>query len=173
MIRRLVVVAATLLAALLAPGLLGAAPAWAHGGPIQLDVRSDGGQGVTATVTYVRDGHVVPGEVRMTYTAVSSSDGTVVGPVEMRASTEGQAFYQAKDPLPLGEWTVTVTATHPSTATKTVTVSSAELPPVDAASTPAPAGMSTVTMVAIPVAVALVALAITVVLRRRRLARVG
>jgi hypothetical protein len=169
MIRRLLVVAATLFAAV----VLGAAPAWAHGGPIQLDVRSDGGQGVTATVTYVRDGHAVPGEVRMTYTAVSSSDGEVIGPVELRASAEGQAFYQAKEPLPLGDWTVTVTATHPSTATKTVTVTSAELPPVGAAPVPAPAGMSTVTMVAIPVAVAVVALAITVFLRRRRLARVS
>ncbi|MBB4909586.1 hypothetical protein [Actinophytocola algeriensis] len=169
MIRRLLVVAATLLTAV----LLGAAPAWAHGGPIQLDVRSDGGQGVTATVTYVRDGHAVPGEVRMTYTAVSSSDGEVVGPVQLRASAEGQAFYQAKDPLPTGDWTVTVTATHPSAATKTVTVTSAELPPVATTPPPAPAGMSTVTMVAIPVAVAVVALAITVFLRRRRLARVG
>jgi hypothetical protein len=168
-IRRLLVVAATLLAAV----LLGATPAQAHGGPIQLDVRSDGGQSVTATATYVRDGHAVLGEVRMTYTAVSSSDGKVVGPVQLRASAEGQAFYQAKDPLPLGDWTVTVTATHPSAATKTVTLTSAELPPVDAAATPAPAGMSTVTMVAIPVAVALVALAVTVVLRRRRLASVS
>ncbi len=169
MIRRLLVVAATLLAAV----LLGATPAWAHGGPIQLDVRSDGGRGVTATVTYVRDGHAVPGEVRMTFTAVSSSDGEVVGPVQMRASAEGQAFYQAKDQLPLGDWTVTVTATHPSAAAKTVTLTSAELPSVASAPAPAPAGMSTVTMVAIPVAVALVALAVTVVLRRRRLTRVG
>ena len=169
MIRRLLVVAATLLAAV----LLGAAPAWAHGGPIQLDVRSDGGQGVTATVTYVKDGHAVPGEVRMTYTAVSSSDGDVVGPLPMVASAEGQAFYLAKEQLPLGDWTVTVTASHPSTATKTVTVTSAKLAPVAQATTPAPSGMSTVTLVAIPVAVALVALAVTVYLRRRRLARAG
>lgn len=169
MIRRLVVVAATLFAAV----LLGAAPAWAHGGPIQLDVRGDGGQGVTATVTYVKDGHAVPGEVRMTYTAVSSTDGKVVGPVTMTASAEGQAFYQAKEPLPLGEWTVTVTATHPSAATKTITVKSAELPQPAAASTPAPSGTSTVTLVVIPVAVAAVALAITFYLRRRRLARVA
>lgn len=170
MIRRLVVVLATLFTAV----LLGAAPAWAHGGPIQLDVRSDGGQGVTATVTYVRDGHAVPGEVRMTYTAVASSDGDVIGPVQMRASAEGQAFYLAQDPLPKGDWTVTVTATHPSAATKTVTITSVDLPPIAATTAPpTPAGMSTVTMVAIPVAVALVALAVTVVLRRRRLTRTG
>ncbi len=169
MIRRLLVVAAGFLAAV----LLGAAPAWAHGGPIQLDVRSDGGTGVTASVTYVKDGHAVPGEVRMSYTAVSSTDGTVVGPVTMRASAEGQAFYQASEPLPLGEWTVTVTATHPSTATKTITVKSAELPRPAAASTPAPSGPSTATLVGIPVAVAVVALAVTFYLRRRRLARPG
>lgn len=168
MIRRILVVAATLLTAV----LLGAAPAWAHGGPIELDVRGDGGQGVTASVRYVRDHHSVPGEVRMTYTAVST-DGKVVGPVTMRASAEGQSFYQAKDPLPLGDWTVTVTATHPSTATKTVSVTSAELPPVAEASTQTPAGMSTVTMVAVPVGVAILALAVTYLLRRRRLARVG
>ena len=169
MIRRLLVVAATLFAAV----LLGAAPAQAHGGPIQLDVRGDGGQGVTATVTYVKDGHAVPGEVRMTYTAVSSSDGAVVGPVSMVASAEGQAFYQAKEPLPVGEWTVTVTATHPSAATKTITVTAAELVQPAAASTPAPSGTSTVTLVVVPVAVAVVALAITFYLRRRRLARAG
>jgi len=168
MIRRLLVVLATLCAAV----LLGAAPAWAHGGPIQLDVRSDGGQGVTATVTYVKDGHAVPDEVKMTYTAVSTQ-GKVLGPVGMRASNEGQAFYLAQDPLPVGDWTVTVTATHPSAATKTVTVESVPLPPVTATPVPAPSGMSTVTLVAIPVAVALVALAITVVLRRRRLTRAG
>jgi hypothetical protein len=169
MIRRLVVVAVGFLAAV----LLGATPAWAHGGPIQLDIRSDGGQGITASVTYVKDGHAVPGEVRMTYTAVSSTDGEVVGPVAMRASTEGQAFYQGQEPLPLGEWTVTVTATHPSAATKTITVKSAELPQPAAAGTPAPTGTSTVTLVVVPVAVALLALAITFYLRRRRLARVG
>lgn len=169
MIRRLLVVAVGFLAAV----LLGAAPAWAHGGPIQLDVRSDGGQGVTATVTYVKDGHAVPGEVRMSYTAVSSTDGKVVGPVAMRASAEGQAFYQAQEPLPLGEWTVTVTATHPSAATKTITVKSAELVQPAAASTPAPSGTSTATLVGIPVAVAVVGIAITFYLRKRRLTRVG
>lgn len=162
MIRRLLVTAATLLAAV----LLGAAPALAHGGPIEIDVRGDGGQGVTASVRYVRDHHAVPGEVRMTYTAVAT-DGKVVGPLAMRASAEGQAFYEAEDPLPLGDWTVTVTATHPSTATTTVTVTSARLPQAAAASTPAPGGGSTVALVAVPVGVAVVALAITLYLRRR------
>jgi hypothetical protein len=168
MIRRILVVAATLLTAV----LLGAAPAWAHGGPIELDVRSDGGQGVTASVRYIRDHHAVPGEVVMTYTAVAT-DGTVVGPVDMRASAEGQSFYLAKDPLPKGDWTVTVTATRPTAATKTVSISSVDLPPVTAPATPAPESTSMVTMVAIPVAVAVIAVVVALLLRRRRLTRVS
>lgn len=164
MIRRALVVAATLLAAV----LLGATPAWAHGGPLALDIRGDGGQGVTATVTYARDHHYVTEEVRLTYTAVST-EGETIGPVRMTASPEGQSFYLSKEPLPVGDWTVTVTATHPSTATKTILVTSAELPQAaDASTVPAPAGMSTATLVAIPIAVAVVAMAVALVVRRRR-----
>jgi hypothetical protein len=163
MIRRALTLAVVSLAAL----LLGTAPAWAHGGPIELDIRGDGGQGVTATVTYARDHHFVTEEVRLTYTAVST-EGETIGPVPMTASAEGQSFYLSKDPLPLGDWTVTVTATHPSTATKTILVTSAELPAAAGARAPAPDGMSTVTLVAIPVAVAAVAVAVALVLRRRR-----
>jgi hypothetical protein len=163
MIRRALVLAGVLLTAL----LLSAGPAWAHGGPIQLDVRSDGGQGVTATVTYVRDGHAVPDEVRMTYTAVST-DGKTIGPVQMRASAEGQAFYQGRDPLPVGDWTVTMTATKPSSATRTVSIQAVELPPVTTPTVPAPSSTSTVTLVAIPVSVAAIGLAVAFYLRRRK-----
>jgi hypothetical protein len=48
----------------------------------------------------------------MTYTAVSAS-GKTIGPFPLTASAEGQSFYISKNPLPLGDWTVTVTATHP------------------------------------------------------------
>lgn len=164
MIRR----AFTLVAAVVAAVLLGAAPAWAHGGPIALDIRSDGGQGITATVTYQKDGHYVAEEVVMTYTAISDK-GKTVGPLPLKASAEGQSFYVSKDKLPLGNWTVTVTATHPSAASKTVSLTSATLPPVKAPA-PAPAGLST-TLVAIPVAVVVVGLALVLVLRRRRQAR--
>jgi hypothetical protein len=167
MIRRAFILAVSVVAAV----LLGAAPAWAHGGPIALDVRSDGGQGVTATVVYVRDGHYVSEEVVMTYTAVSDK-GRTIGPLPLRASAEGQSFYVSKDKLPLGDWTVTVTATRPSAATKTVSVTSAKLPPVH---TPGPAssGLSTTTLVAVPVAVAALALAVALLMRRRRQARLS
>lgn len=147
--------------------LFAATPAWAHGGPIQLDVRGDGGQGVTATATYIRDGHAVSEEVKLSYTAVSTA-GDTVGPVDMVASAEGQSFYVSKKPLPLGDWTVTVNAVKPSTATKTVSVTSVELPS-PGTSVPAPDGISTVVLVGIPVAVAVLGVAVVFALRRRKL----
>lgn len=164
MIRRALVLAA----GLIVMTLLGAAPAWAHGGPIAIDVHGDGGQGITATVVYARDGHAVTEQVDMTYTAVSAG-GKTIGPFPLTASAEGQSFYVSKNPLPLGDWTVTVTATHPSQATKAVSVTSAELPPVGTAPAPATSSLPTTALVAIPVAVAVVALAVALVLRRRRL----
>lgn len=143
--------------------------AWAHGGPIQLDVRGDGGQNITASVTYVRDGHAVREEVVLTYTAVST-EGRTVGPAPMVASAEGQAFYQSRQPLPLGDWTVTVTAAHPSTATKTINVTSATLPDPTAATTSAPGGIPTAVLIAAPIVIAAAGVAVALFLRRRRLA---
>ncbi|TDV57330.1 hypothetical protein [Actinophytocola oryzae] len=167
MIRR----ALTLLVAVVATVLLGASPAWAHGGPIDLDVRSDGGQGITVTAVYLRDHHYVPVEVVMTYTAVDRSGKKTIGPVRLRASSEGQSFYVSEKPLPLGDWTVTVTSTSPSAAQKTISITSEELPPVGTSRTPAPSGLSTATLVAIPVAVAVVGLVVALLLRRRRQTR--
>lgn len=116
MTRRLVFVLTALLVLL-------AAPAYAHGGPIKLEVQGDGGQGVTATVTYQNDGHYVTGQVDMTVTAVAQ-DGHRFGPVRMVASAEGQSFYVSEQLLPVGAWTVTVSATQPSLAQKTVGVTS-------------------------------------------------
>jgi hypothetical protein len=164
MIRRALVLAA----GLVVMALLGAAPAWAHGGPIAIAVHGDGGQGITATVIYARDGHAVTEQVDMTYTAVSAG-GKTIGPFSLTASAEGQSFYVSKNPLPVGDWTVTVTATHPSPATQTVSVTSAELPPAGAAPAPAASGLPATALVAIPVAVAVAALAVALVLRRRRL----
>jgi hypothetical protein len=150
--------------------LLGAGTAWAHGGPIELAVQGDGGQGVTTTVVYTRDHHFVSEEVRMTMTAVST-DGTTVGPIAMVASAEGQSFYVSKEPLPVGTWTVTVAATHPSTATKTVAVTAAVLkPPIR--TNPVTSGNSSIAVIAIviPVALAAAALVVTVMIRRRKTA---
>lgn len=162
MIRRLLMLTGTVLAAL----LLGTTPAWAHGGPIAIDAHGDGGRGITATVTYQKDGHYVTGEVKMTYTAVSDK-GKTVGPLPLRASPEGQSFYVSRDKLPLGRWTVTITATDPSTATKTISLTSTNLPPVIPPVT-APAGLPIGTLVAIPVALAVIAFAVVLLLRRRR-----
>jgi hypothetical protein len=148
--------------------LLGATPAWAHGGPIAITAQGDGGQGITASVIYARDGHAVTEQVDMTYTAVSAG-GKTVGPFPLIASAEGRSFYVSKNPLPLGDWTVTVTATHPSAATKTVSLTSTELPPVSSAPAPTVSGLPMTAVVGIPVAVAVVALAVALMLRRRRL----
>jgi len=163
MIRRILMLAVTVAAAF----LLGTTPAWAHGGPIAIDAHSDGGQGITATVTYAKDGHYVAEEVVMTYTAISDK-GRTIGPLPLKASAEGQSFYVSKDKLPLGKWTVTITATHPSAASKTISLTSVTLPPVKAVPPPAPAGLPIATLVAIPVALAVIAFVVVPVLRRRR-----
>jgi hypothetical protein len=161
MIRRVAVLVAGLFLVL-------AWPAYAHGGPIKLDVSGDGGQGVNATVTYQNDGHPVTGEVVLTYTAVTS-EGRTMGPVRMIASAEGQSFYTSAQPLPLGAWTVTVTATRPSAAQKTVSVTSSALPPkpVQAAH-----GSSQPYIIFSVVLLAVLAGAV-IVLRRRRVRQAG
>jgi hypothetical protein len=150
--------------------LLGTGTAWAHGGPIELSVQGDGAQGVTTTVVYARDHHVVSEEVRMTMTAVSA-DGRTEGPIPMVASAEGQSFYVSKEPLPVGTWTVTVSATHPSTATKTVAVTAAAMK-TPVRTDPVTSGSSSTAVIAIvvPVVLAAAALVVTVMVRRRRTA---
>lgn len=122
MIRKAAALFVFVLAFLLSGGI-----AHAHGGPIKLDVHGDGGQGVNVTVTYKNDGHMVPDEVQMTYTAISP-DNKTIGPVKLIASAEGQSFYTSAEPLPVGTWTVTVTATRPSPAQQSVAVISKALP---------------------------------------------
>lgn len=166
MIRAAAKVAGVLLAGVLAV-FAGAGPAWAHGGPIELEVQGDGGQGVTATVTYARDHHFVTEQVELSYTAVTA-DGRTVGPIPMVASDEGQSFYLSTTPLPVGKWTVTVTATHPSPATKTVAVTAAALPATPPPA-PAPNGTSTtVVLVSTAAVIVGVALATAFALHRRR-----
>lgn len=172
MFARLGTAAGVFLAALLAV-LATTGMARAHGGPIALEVQGDGGQGVTATVSYVRDHHPVPVQVDLVYTAVSADGATTVGPVEMVASNEGRGFYVSKEKLPVGTWTVTMSATEPSPASTTASVESAVLPPVSAPA-PAPSGPPTMAVVAGAAAVVAVLGAVAffgvVVLRRRRTA---
>jgi hypothetical protein len=157
--------AAVLLTGLLAI-LLPVGPAYAHGGPIKLDVHGDGGQGVNATVMYKNDGHPVSEEVVLSYTAVTA-DGQTLGPVRMRASAEGQSFYVGEQPLPVGAWTVTVSATRPSPAQQTVSITSTVLP-AKAAVPPATGGPGA-TVIILSVVPMLVALAGAVLLRRRKM----
>lgn len=146
--------------------LLTAGPASAHGGPIKLEVQGDGGQGVNATVIYQNDGHMVTDEVVLSYTAVTA-DGRTTGPVRMKASAEGQAFYQGEQPLPIGAWTVTVTATKPSSAQKTVAVTSAALPAAPTAATVTSSSTGTIAVLVLALAAVTLAGATFVVLRRR------
>ncbi len=170
MLRRCATLAGVVLAGLLAV-LATTGMARAHGGPIALEVQGDGGQGVTATVTYQRDHHPVTEQVDMTFTAVSA-DGDTVGPVPMTASNEGRSFYVSTTPLPVGRWTVTVTATHPSPATKTVAVTAKVLPAPPAPAPPAPSGLPAAAVVggaaAIVAVLAGAAFLATAALRRRR-----
>ncbi|MBP2325018.1 putative phage tail protein [Kibdelosporangium banguiense] len=148
--------------------VLMAGPAFAHGGPIKLEVQGDGGQGVNATVIYQNDGHMVTDEVVLSYTAISA-DGRTAGPVRMIASSEGQAFYTSQQPLPTGNWTVTVTATRPSAAQKTVAITSTVLPakPAAAMATETP----TSTIIILVIALVSVVGACAALLLRRRTAR--
>ncbi|SMD24941.1 hypothetical protein [Kibdelosporangium aridum] len=155
--------AIAVLAAFVVTALLTAGPAHAHGGPIKLEVQSDGGQGVNATVTYQNDGHMVTDQVLLSYTAVTP-DGRTAGPVRMIASSEGQAFYRSEQPLPVGNWTVTVTATRPSHAQKTVAITSNVLPVQPAA---AESSTSTIVIVLIAVVAILILGGVTVLGRRR------
>ncbi|RSM87914.1 hypothetical protein DMH04_09325 [Kibdelosporangium aridum] len=166
--RAIAVLATFVVTAFVVTALLTAGPAHAHGGPIKLEVQSDGGQGVNATVTYQNDGHMVTDQVLLSYTAVTP-DGRTAGPVRMIASSEGQAFYRSEQPLPIGNWTVTVTATRPSHAQKTVAITSTLLPtPPVATESPA----STIVIVVV-VLVAISILGVVSVLGRRRARRLA
>jgi hypothetical protein len=160
-------IAAVLLAVVAMTGM-----ASAHGGPIALDVRGDGGQGVTVTVSDARDHHPVETQVDLSFTAVNAQ-GRTVGPVALVASNEGRGFYVSEEPLPVGRWTVTVTATRPSPATKTVSISAVVLPPVSNPA-PAPGGLPAMAVVlgsaAIAAVLAVVGFFGAALIRRRRAA---
>jgi hypothetical protein len=162
MIRRVIIASVLIMLTL-------AAPAYAHGGPIKLDVHGDGGQGVNATVIYQQDGHPVTGQVDLSYVAVSGDDGRTVGPIRMVASAEGQSFYVGEQPLPQGNWTVTVTATRPSAAQATVSVTSSALPAQ--APAPAPSEGTNLVLIASPIALVVVLFGVALLLRHRRGAR--
>jgi hypothetical protein len=107
-IRRAIVVLALAFGAMLA-----ATPAWAHGGPVDVEVHGDGGQGLNVRATYRNDKHPVSDHtLDLSVTAVSS-DGTTMGPVRLVAANEGQGLYESGTPLPAGHWTVTVTVAQP------------------------------------------------------------
>ncbi|MFI6597716.1 hypothetical protein ACIBHX_15775 [Nonomuraea sp. NPDC050536] len=101
--------------------LLGAPAAYAHGGPIVLEVAGDGSHGVNIVVTWKKDRHPVRDAVVGTVTATSTNGGSF-GPVRLVSAPEGQNLYNAAEPLPSGEWRVTVTTTEPTEAKKIVNV---------------------------------------------------
>ena len=135
-------VAAVFAAALLAlvPGL----PAYAHDGPVTLDVAGDGAGGVTVRAVYTKDKHPVEESVGLVLNATGEG-GRSVGPIQLRPSSEGRGFYSSGPVLTPGEWAVAVTASapHPGKASVKVHAKVAQqmqpLPAGDRdASTPAP-----------------------------------
>jgi len=100
------VFAAALLA--LVPGL----PAYAHDGPVTLDVAGDGAGGVTVRAIYTKDEHPVEEAVGLVLNATGEG-GRTVGPIQLRPSAEGRGFYSSGPVLTPGEWAVTVTAPAP------------------------------------------------------------
>jgi hypothetical protein len=108
LIRRLLVVLV-----LASGGMLMASPAWAHGGPVDVEVHGDGGQGLTVVATYKNDRHPVDDRaLDLSFTA-ASAEGRTLGPVKLVASREGRGVYVSGTPLPAGHWTVTVTLAQP------------------------------------------------------------
>jgi hypothetical protein len=104
--------------------MLVAAPAWAHGGPVDVEVHGDGGQGLNVRATYRADQHPVNDRaLELTFTAVSS-DGRTAGPVKLVPSNEGQGLYESDTPLPAGRWTVTVSLAQPQQVYPSVAVES-------------------------------------------------
>ncbi|GIF67999.1 hypothetical protein Ais01nite_60340 [Asanoa ishikariensis] len=103
-------VAALFAAALLAlvPGL----PAYAHDGPVTLDVASDGAGGVTVRAIYTKDKHPVEQAVGLVLNATGEG-GRSVGPIQLNPSAEGRGFYTSGPVLTPGEWAVSVTAPDP------------------------------------------------------------
>ncbi len=125
-------VAAVFAAALLAlvPGL----PAYAHDGPVTLDVASDGAGGVTVRAIYTKDEHPVEQAVGLVLTATGEG-GRSVGPIQLRPSAEGRGFYSSGPVLTPGEWAVTVTAPEPHPGKSLVKVQAKvaqQMPPLPA-----------------------------------------
>ncbi|SNT53710.1 hypothetical protein SAMN05421812_108293 [Asanoa hainanensis] len=112
-------VAALFAAALLAlvPGL----PAYAHDGPVTLDVAGDGAGGVTVRAVYTKDKHPVEQAVGLVLNATGEG-GRTVGPIQLNPSAEGRGFYSSGTVLTPGEWTVSVTSPAPHAGKAEVTV---------------------------------------------------
>jgi hypothetical protein len=96
-------------------------PAYAHDGPVTLDVAGDGAGGVTVRAVFTRDRHPVEDGVRLVLTATGEG-GRTVGPIQLNPSPEGRGFYSSGPVLTPGAWQVSVTAPepHPGKAVATV-----------------------------------------------------
>jgi hypothetical protein len=106
-----------------AGAMLGAGPASAHGGPIQLNVASDAAGGIIVGAIYTEDEHVVTEIMDLVATAVSST-GEEVGPIALMSASEGIGLWESPEPfMSEGDWTVTVTTSSPSSATVSVPIS--------------------------------------------------
>jgi hypothetical protein len=118
--------------------LVPSGPAFAHDGPVKLDVAGDGAGGVTARAVFQQDGHPVEDGVRLVLTATGEG-GRQVGPVQLAPAPEGRGFYTSGAVLSPGTWTVTVIAPqpHPGKATARVSARVPQRPPPTAVTAPA------------------------------------
>lgn len=109
--------AALAVAAGLVAGPAAAGPAAAHGGPIDVELGTDGTGGVSVTLAWARDGHPVEESAVVVVRAVSGT-GDEVGPVTLVSASEGVGWYRS-EPAMLGEghWTVTARLKEPRRAT--------------------------------------------------------
>lgn len=105
---RLVAAVFAALVVAVVPGL----PAYAHDGPVTLDVAGDGAGGVTVRALYSEDKHPVESGVRLMVSATGEG-GRTVGPIQLNPSAEGRGFYTSGPVLTPGSWTVAVTAPAP------------------------------------------------------------
>jgi hypothetical protein len=105
---RLVAAVFAALVVAVVPGL----PAYAHDGPVTLDVAGDGAGGVTVRALYTEDKHPVESGVLLMLSATGEG-GRTVGPIQLNPSAEGRGFYTSGPVLTPGSWTVAVAAPAP------------------------------------------------------------
>ncbi|WP_157421529.1 hypothetical protein [Agromyces sp. Leaf222] len=92
---------------------LGAAPAQAHGGPIEGQIAQDGEGGIYVSFVYAKDSHPVEALITATVEGRSAT-GELLEPVPLVSASQGSGIWGVPaGTFPEGSWDVTVRVTDP------------------------------------------------------------